>query len=120
MKKIAFVLIIVLFVCSALFAEGFIHPLDFRGTEQEKQAVIAFIQENVKETYTAIGMGNPATLRMMEKVELGAFKELTQAKNRKLLDGVIETYCSIGMCNYSTISMMYEEQLKASQEKLAW
>lgn len=120
MKKKAFILIVMFFVCAFLSADGFIYPLDFKGTEQEKQAVIVFIQENVKETYAAIGMDDPSTLRMMEKAELEAFKKLTEVKNRKLLDDVIETYCSIGMGSYSTIFLIYEEQLKASQEKLAW
>ncbi len=120
MKKKAFILTVIFFVCAPLFADDFIHPLDFKGTDKEKQEVIAFIQENVKKTYTAIGMGDPLILRMMEKEELEAFKKLMKAKNRKLLDNVIETYCSIGMCNYSTIFMMYREQLEASQEKLTW
>lgn len=119
MKK-TLVLAILTLVCVSAFADDFIHPLDFRGTEQEKKAVIAFIQEYVKDTYTAIGMGDPATLRMMEREELEAFKKLTAAKNRKLLDEVIRTYRPIGMGSYTTISMMYEEQLKASQESLAW
>ena len=102
------------------FAADFIHPLDFRGTEAEKIAVISFIQENVKETYTKIGMGDASTLRMMEKEELNSFKQLTQIKNRNLLDSVIKKYCDIGMCNYNTILMMYNEQCKASKEKLKW
>lgn len=65
-------------------------------------------------------MDNPSTLRIMEKEELKCFKELTKAKNRKLLDRVIRTYCEIGMCNYSTILMMYKEELKASSEELEW
>ena len=54
-------------------------------------------KENVKKTYSAIGMDDPSTLRMMEKEELDCFKKLTQAKNRALLDDVIRTYSAIGM-----------------------
>lgn len=119
MKKL-FIAFLLLSVCTAIFADGFIHPLDFRGTETEKQAVISFIEKDVKERYTAIGMGDPATLRMMENEELDAFKQLTNVTNRKLLDEVIRTYTAIGMGNYSTILMMYNEQLEASQQKLKW
>jgi len=56
----------------------------------------------------------------MEEEELKSFKQLTEIKNRKLLDSVIATYCEIGMCNYSTILMMYQEQLKASKKELTW
>ncbi len=118
--KRALALIILLLVCAVAFSDDFIHPLDFRGTEPEKKAVIAFIEKYVKDTYTKLGMGDPATLRMMEKEELEAFKKLTGAKNRKLLDEMIRTYSAIGMGTYSTIFMMYEEQLKASQESLSW
>ena len=105
---------------STCIASGFIHPLDFNGTEAEKAAVISYIQSNVKETYSKIGMDDPVTLRMMEKKELNAFKQLTKATNRNLLDDVIQRYCAIGMCNYTTILMMYNKQLKASSEKLKW
>jgi len=80
----------------------------------------AYIKDNVKEQYSKIGMGDPSTLRMMENEELKSFKELTQVKNRKLLDSVIRQYCGIGMCNYNTILMMYNEQNKASKENLKW
>jgi hypothetical protein len=120
MKKIINLLFLTLLLGNVLFADGLIHPLDFKGSEVEKERVIKFIEENVKETYTALGMGDATTLRMMEKEELKCFKELTSVQNRELLDQVISTYCSIGMCNYSTILMMYNEELKASSESLSW
>ena len=101
-------------------AANLIHPLDFQGDEAAKAKVISQIQSSVKQTYNKIGMGDPSTLRMMEKEELRAFKSLTQVGNRKLLDAVINQYCGIGMCNYSTILMMYTEQNRASKEKLDW
>ena len=122
MKKLTLLVLFMVLTTSMLFGGGydFIHPLDFTGTDEEKLAVVAFIQEYVKETYSAIGMDSPSTLRMMEGEELKSFKELTKTKNRKLLDDVIETYSSIGMGSYSTIFMMYKEELKASQEELSW
>ena len=101
-------------------AADFVHPLEFKGTQAEKDRVIDYIKENVKATYTKIGMGDPLTLRMMEKEELENFKKLTKVKNRKLLDDVITQYCNIGMCNYNTIFMMYNEQLNASKKSLSW
>ena len=119
MKK-ALLVVIVGLLAFSLYSENMVHPLDFNGSEAQKEKVILFIQENVKETYTALGMGDPATLRMMEKEELECFKKLTQAENRELLDSVIETYTAIGMVSYSTFWMMYEEELKASKETLSW
>lgn len=96
------------------------HPLDFNGNQEEKEKVILYIQQNVKQTYSAIGMDDSTTLRMMEKEELNSFKQLTKIKNRDLLDRVIQQYCGIGMCNYNTILMMFNEQNQASKEKLEW
>lgn len=110
----------ILFFPSIVFSAQFFHPLDFKGGAAEKKQVISYIEDNVKATYTNIGMGDPATLRMMENEELNAFKELRKADNRKLLDSVIKTYCNIGMCNYSTILMMYNEQVNASKKSLSW
>lgn len=120
MNKIFFFLIL-LFVGTLSAQEmGFVHPLDFKDTEAQRKKVIKYIENNVKETYSNIGMDNPATLRMMEKEELDAFKKLTKAKNGNLLNKVIKTYCDIGMCNYTTILMMYDEELEASEESLTW
>ena len=119
MKKAALTFLL-LVLASTCCAGSLVHPLDFRGSDAEKKRVISFIQQSVKETYTAIGMGDPSTLRMMENEELKSFKQLTKVKNRNLLDSVINQYCSIGMCNYNTILMMYREQEKASEKKLQW
>jgi len=120
MRKILLALMMILFISTIVAAADFVHPLDFKGTQAEKDKIIAYIKENVKSTYSKIGMGDPSTLRMMEKEELDNFKRLTKVKNRKLLDNVIKQYCNIGMCNYNTIYMIYQEQLKASEESLNW
>lgn len=119
MKKIILSLGILLFA-SNLFAQSFINPIGFITNEVNKQKVVAFIKKQVKDDYSAIGMDDPSTLRMMEQENLKAFKKLTKASNTSLLKDVIKTYCEIGMCNYSTILMMYNEQNKASNETLKW
>ena len=116
-KTITITLFIML---STIYAKSFIHPLDFKGTDKEKELVITYIENDVKETYCAIGMCEASILRMMEEEELNSFKLLTKVKNRVILDSVIQTYCEIGMCNYTTILMMYEEELDASKKSLEW
>lgn len=120
MKKIVIILWIILFMSEVVIASDFLHPMDFKGSETEKQQVIEYIKKTVKKKYTSIGMGDPSTLRMMEREELNSFKKLTIAKNRKLLDAVIKQFCKIGMCDYSTISMMYDDQLESFNKKLTW
>ncbi|NQY58181.1 MAG: hypothetical protein HRT55_06465 [Colwellia sp.] len=114
------VLLLSIFVSTGAIAASIIHPLDFKGGDAEKKKVIQQIKLSVKKTYSQIGMGDPSTLRMMEKEELNSFKKLTKVDNRKLLDNVIRQYCSVGMCNYNTIFMMYNEQNKASKQNLTW
>lgn len=120
MSKIIAITVLLLAFSMNVFASDFVHPLDFKGTEAEKEKVIEYIKKNVKKTYSAIRMDDPSTLRMMEKEELDSFKKLTRVKDRKILDRVIKTYCNIGMCNYNTILMMYNEQLEASKKSLTW
>jgi hypothetical protein len=119
MKKLSIVITLILSTVFVYAAE-FIHPLDFKDTEKERQKVIKYIESVVKETYSKIGMDDPSTLRMMEKEHLDCFKKLTEVTDRALLDRVIKTYCNVGMCDYSTIWMMYQEESKASKEKLSW
>ncbi|MNR46887.1 hypothetical protein D3C85_1659170 [compost metagenome] len=60
-------------------------------------------------------------LRRMEQKDLEAFKLLTKAENRKVLDQAISDYCSnLDMCNYAMIQRMYEKNLAASKQKLSW
>lgn len=102
---------------------GFVHPMDFDGSEAQKAEVIQFIKDTVHHDYCEkIDMCNDATLRMMEQENLKQFKRATQAKNRKVMDRVIQDYCKgmIDLCNYSNIMMMYEENEKASKQELSW
>lgn len=115
-----FVIFSIFLLSSKLYAQSFVSPINFVETELNKQRVIEFIKKQVKEDYSAIGMDDPMTLRMMENENLKAFKELTKVTDTILLREVIKTYCEIGMCNYSTILMMYREQEKASKKELKW
>lgn len=109
-----------IFCATNLFSQSFVSPIGFVASESNKQKVVNFIKKQVNEEYSAIGMDDPLTLRMMEKENLNAFKKLTEATNKKLLNSVIKTYCDIGMCNYTTIAMMYNEQNKANKKSLKW
>lgn len=100
--------------------QTFVSPIGFVDSDANRAKVVRFIEHQVYTDYTAIGMNDPLTLRMMEDENMKAFKNLIRANNTTLLRQVIDTYCGIGMCNYSTIWMMYEEQSKASNNTLKW
>jgi len=121
MKTILILLILLIPIHS--FAD-FIHPMEFDGSETQKNRVIEIIKERVKKDYcqSGIDMCQDTTLRMMEQENLNAFKESTKAGNKKIMDRVIKDYCKSGidMCSYSTILMMYKENLNASKKKLDW
>lgn len=102
----------------------FINPMEFDGSDAQKNEVIQFITDNVHKMYCegAVDMCQDATLRMMERQELASFKKATEATDKKIMKKVIQTYCEgpVDMCSYSTIVMMYQQNLKASQQKLEW
>jgi hypothetical protein len=102
----------------------FIHPMDFNGSEAQKNRVIEIIKNRVRKDYcdSGLDMCQSTTLRMMETEYLKSFKGASQAKDRKIMDRVIKDYChsSLDMCNYSNIFMMYKENLKASKGSLNW
>ncbi|WP_337840493.1 hypothetical protein [Rheinheimera sp.] len=105
-------------------ASEFIHPMDFKNSEAEKNQVIAYIKQQVRKDYCEgeLDMCDNVTLRMMEAENLSAFKKATQAKDRDIMDKVISDYCEgdLDMCNYSTIYMMYQENVKAGSQSLEW
>ena len=117
MKKI---LLILICLPALSYSQTYISAVGFTNTDYNRNKVIEYIKYDVKKTYTAIGLNDPSTLRMMEKENLDAFKELLSAKDKSLLKSVEKQYCDIGLCNYSTILMMYKEQLKSSNETLKW
>jgi len=104
-------------------AAAFVHPLDFDNTESQKRQVVDYIKSVVNHEYCKkMDMCTPSTIRMMERSNLSAFKELTTAKNRKLMDRMIHDYCrnSLRVCSYTTIKMMYAHNLSASKQQLEW
>lgn len=117
-------ILVLLALMPAIAAAGFIHPMDFNGSEAQKKEVVEYIKARVKHDYCdgQIDMCQATTLRMMEQQNLESFKKATQAKDRDIMDRAIKDYChgGIDMCSYDTIWMMYQENLKASNEDLNW
>lgn len=108
---------------SGMANAAFVNPMDFDGSDTQKQEVIKYIQDRVKHEYcdSGIDMCQETILRSMEQQNLSAFKELTNAKDKKIMDNVIHTYCgSVDMCNYVIIRGMYNQNLSASKEQLEW
>lgn len=108
----------------ALANADFVNPIDFDGSDAQKDQVVQYITENVHKMYCegAFDMCQDSMLRMMERQELSAFKQAAQATDKKIMGQVVETYCrgAIDMCSYSTIVMMYRKNLEASRQKLEW
>lgn len=113
-----------LMLVAGIASADFVHPLDFDGSDAQKEKVISIIKDQTKQTYceSGIDLCQDSTLRMMEENEMKSFKKLLAATDRKVMDKVIATYCKgpVGMCNYSTISMMYDNEMKASKKTLSW
>ncbi|HDL7824165.1 TPA: hypothetical protein PXR60_002588 [Yersinia enterocolitica] len=113
-----------LFLMAFSVSAKFIHPMDFDGSEAQKNEVIEYIKGTVKSDYCngTLDMCQDTMLRMMEDENLNAFKLASKATNRKIMDRVIKDYCNSGlnMCNYVMINMMYDENLKASNKSLTW
>ena len=119
--RVLFLSIMLLLVAAAAQAD-FIHPLDFNGSEDQKSQVIDYIKERVKKDYCeTVDMCQDVMLRLMEEQNLEAFKHLTKATEREILDRAIKDYCeTVDMCSYQMIDMMYKENMKASKKELTW
>ena len=120
MKTKLYLICTLLFIPLLSWGADMVSPINFDPTPINQNKVILFIKQNVKETYSQIGMDSESILRMMEEEELRCFKELTQVQDIDLLKKVKRRYCEIGMCTYSTIYMMFNEEVKASRRNLEW
>lgn len=112
------------FLANSVYADLFVHPMEFKNTEAQKSQVISYIKAKVRQDYcnSDLDMCDNLTLRAMEQENLNAFKNATKATNRRVMDKVISDYCNSGlnMCDYITIYSMYVENVNAGEEELTW
>lgn len=125
MRKTLFFLAFTLFLNQAAAApEGYVDPIKFQETEEEKAQVIEFIKKNVDQTYCkGLGQCSATMLRMMEEAQLKAFKQLAKdaKEHPKQFKQVYKDYCiGIGQCDYSTLSMMFNKEVESSAKQLTW
>ena len=133
MKKI--ILISALLFSFNTSAKDLIHPLDFKDSEQEREAVISFIKEDVYKTYCENDLlagicSSESLLREAENLSLEGFKKLTKAQDRTVLDKIIKMYCDndneimyeiyVVFCNYAFLVDLYEQELNATNSELNW
>ncbi|WP_153446886.1 hypothetical protein [Vibrio algicola] len=124
MKKTLLALTL-LFSTSTFAAAQFINPMDFDGSQTQKDQVVEYIKDRVHKDYCEgpIDMCQESMLRMMEKKNLADFKAATKVTDRKIMDKVIKDYCGnsmLDMCTYTNILMMYKQNEKASKQSLEW
>lgn len=102
------------------YKNGFIHPMDFKNTDEDKQQVIQFIKAKTKQNLELIGAYNNTNARMMEKEQLACFKELIHAKDRDIMNGVINNLLLIDGLDYINLKLMYDQEVQAGNEELTW
>lgn len=107
---IAFSIITFNFNANALY--GFVHPLEFRNTEIEREKVEAQIKNQVNEKYNKLGLGDVDEIMLREQEELIAFIQLMKIENRVALDASIKKACSpstaISNCGNVQVLRIYE------------
>lgn len=102
---------------------GFIYPSSYNGSEEQKQAVIKYIESSVRQAIcNGTSQCTPEDIRYAEQWELDAFKKLSQ-QNRSTVDRVAIEFCSSVTsrdCRYSEIEVMHRKYETQSSEKLTW
>lgn len=104
-------------------SSNFLHPMDFKNTDEQKQQVINYIKVQTKKSLEMLEMidsYNNILAREMEQQELNSFKALTQAKDRQVMDNLIKQLKSINSLNYILLKEMYDQEMMASSQELTW
>lgn len=86
----------------------FINPMNFNGTDEEKEQVIEFIKENAKKSLELIEMDSNILKREMEQQQLDSFKELTEAKDREVMEYCIKNLKMIENLDYTLLKGSYD------------
>jgi hypothetical protein len=106
-----------LLVTFFMYASEFVHPLDYKGTDAEKEKLHSYIEENIKDELKQIGLNDSDTLNMEKKEEIRSFNKLRNINDRGLLDKLIKQYSKVDMCDYSALLSMYNAQKEVNESK---
>lgn len=111
-------IIFIIFAVSTLaFAQpiAFVHPLDFDGSDEQKEKVLAYIQDDILQHHCGPNDDSCHTsvIAIEREENFKAFLELTAVSNQEYLDKLIEEYCHSEFfnCTYENILKAYEENL---------
>lgn len=111
------VLFVILFVPMLVFAypSGFIHPLNFDDSEEQKKQVLIYIQNTILHDYCGPQSEScHSSIIVIEREEnLKAFYELVLITNKEYLNKIIDEYCNSEFfrCTYSNLLSAYKEIL---------
>lgn len=107
-----------IFVASALaFAQPieFVHPLEFDGSKEQQEKVLAYIQNDILQNHCGPkdDSCHSAIIAIEREENFKAFLELTAVTNKEYLDKLILEYChsEFFKCTYENLLKAYEESL---------
>lgn len=107
----------ILYISMLAFSQprGFIHPLKYDGSEEQKMKLIEYIDNSVFRSHCDGSHDNCHSMIMdFDKEEnYRAFMELTKVSNAPYLEKVIKEYCGLGLfqCSYENILHAYKATL---------
>lgn len=99
---------------------NFINPMNFNGTDKEKDEVIEFIKVSTKKSLELIGMDSDTLKREMEQQQLNSFKELTKATDKEVMEKCIKNLEMIGTLDYTLLKGTYDQEISAKNKELKW
>lgn len=99
---------------------NFINPMNFNGTDKEKEEVIEFIKMSTKKSLELIGMDSDTLKREMEQQQLDSFKELTKATDKEVMEKCIKNLEMIGTLDYTLLKGTYDQEISAKNKELKW
>ncbi len=95
--------------------QGFVNPLEFDNTDQQRQKVISYIKNGTLHKYcdSEDDACHPNVLQLAQADSLTAFLELSAIQNKEYLNSLIEEYCNseFFQCSYENLLKVYEENL---------
>lgn len=111
MKKISLIILLSMSVVMAQ-PEGFVNPLNYDHSEQQKAKVIQYIKEGNLHKYCDDEEAcHPSVLQLAQSDNVTAFLELSKIQNKEYLNKLIEENCNSEFfkCSYEDLLKVYEE-----------
>ena len=106
-----YILGVLLSIYATFSYAGFLHPMDYTGTDEQNKQIKEYVSQQVKKEQCSMSKDScESKMKATTVLELEAFQKLAKTTDRKKIDDLLEFWCRSPEepCYYGIVLMMYD------------